>query len=167
MTDVTGRTEPHELRADRYEHYEPFDTHAALRSQIARTRADLGDTISELASRTDVKARATQMVHDVRSRARQAVRQRARRAAMRARGLARSGASSAQRGLQRVSRNPAPVATGAGVGAALGWAMFVLVRRRKRNSSRAFGGYAPWARGLPMRMGKTGARGLARHWGMR
>ncbi len=163
MTDVTRRTESHELHADRYEHYDPFDSHAELRNQIARTRADLGDTISELASRTDVKARATQMVHDVRSRTRQAVRHQARRAAMRTRDLA----GSARHRLQRVSRSPASRATGAGVGAALGWAIFVLARRRRRHSQRASGVRAPWTGGLPIRMGKTGARGRAGRWGVR
>lgn len=203
MTELTKGTQRHEQHTDPYEHYEPFDTTAALRSTIARTRADLGETISELASRTDVKARATQMVHDVRSRAKQAVRDRARRAVNRTRDMIRSGrssaqhglssaqhglqhglssaqhglssaqhglqhgVSSAQHGLQRASRSPASIATGAGLVAALGWAVFTMRRRRRLRAERRSAVRAPWAGGMPVRMGRKGARGRAGRWGLR
>jgi len=115
-----------------YQHFEPFDDKAALRSQIARTRADLGETIGELASRTDVKARAQQMVAGVRSRAKDAVRARARTAVSRTRG----GASSVRHGLGRASRSPASIAAGASAGALAGYGIFELVRRRMRGPGR-------------------------------
>jgi hypothetical protein len=116
---------------DPYEHFEPFDDKAALRNQIARTRADLGDTIEELAARTDVKARAKEMVTDVRSRAGQAVRSRARRVVSRTHGAARSSASSVRGGLGRASQRTARIAAGAGAGALVGYGIFELLRRRR------------------------------------
>jgi hypothetical protein len=41
---------------------------AALRAEIAQTRAQLGTTVEELAGRVDVKARAKQTVEDVKER---------------------------------------------------------------------------------------------------
>jgi hypothetical protein len=111
-----------------YEHFEPFDDKAALRNQIARTRADLGETIEELAARTDVKARAREMVSDVRTRAKDAVRSRARRTG----DAARSGASTVRFGLGRASRSPVSIAAGAGAGALAGYGIYELVRRRMR-----------------------------------
>jgi hypothetical protein len=103
-----------------FEHYEPYDDKAALRSQIASTRADLGQTIEELAWRTDVRARAVQMVSDVRTRAGNAVRSRA-----------RSGASSVRQGLGRVKRGPASLLAGAGAGALAGYCIYDLLQRRR------------------------------------
>jgi hypothetical protein len=114
-----------------YEHYEPYGGKDALRHQIARTRADLGQTIEELASRTDVKARAKEMVSDVRERAKDALRQQVHRAAQRTRDSARSGASSLRTGMGRASRSPVSVAAGAGIGAAVGWGLYELLRRRR------------------------------------
>lgn len=114
-----------------YEHYEPYGGKDALRHQIARVRADLGETIEELASRTDMKARAKEMVSDVRARAKVVVRQQARRAGQRTRESARSGALSLRTGLDRVSRSPASVAAGAGIGAVIGWGVYELLRRRR------------------------------------
>lgn len=128
MTEQPGSTYP-------YEHYEPYDDKAALRNQIARTRADLGDTIQELASRADIKARARQAVSDVRQRAKDAVRSRARRATTRTRGAARSGASSMRTGVRQASRSPVSIAAGAGAGALVGYGIFELLRRRHRSSS--------------------------------
>jgi len=42
-----------------------------LRSQIERTRSDLGETVQQLAAKTDVKTRAKQAVGDTTDRARQ------------------------------------------------------------------------------------------------
>jgi hypothetical protein len=126
---------PVDMREDEqtrpYEHYEPYGGKDALRHQIARTRADLGETIEELASRTDVKARAKEMVSDARERAKDVVRQQARRATRRARESARSGASSLRTRLGGVSRSPVSVAAGAGVGALAGWGIYELLRRRR------------------------------------
>jgi hypothetical protein len=114
-----------------YEHWEPHDGQAALRNQITQTRADLGDTITELAARTDVKARARQAVADVRTRARDAMRGRAQLATMRTRSAARTGASSVQQVLLRLGRTPASVAVGGGVGALVGLGVYTVLRRRR------------------------------------
>jgi hypothetical protein len=119
-----------------YEHFEPYAGPHALRSQIARTRADLGDTIQELASRADVKARAREMVSDARERTKRALRIQARRATRRTRGAAMSGASSVRYGLRRASRTPASVAAGAGLGALAGYGVFELLKRRSRPARR-------------------------------
>lgn len=124
-------------QAPTLEHYEPFDEKAALRNQIARTRADLGETIGELAARTDVKARASQMVSDVRSRAKDAVRARARRAMTRTQGAALQGATSMGAGVARASRRgTATIVAGAGAGALAGYGVFELVRRHWRSAPR-------------------------------
>jgi Protein of unknown function (DUF3618) len=117
--------------AQSYEHWEPHDGNAALRNQITQTRADLGDTISELAARTDVKARARQAVTDARARMRNAVRAKASSATMRTQGVARTGASSARQLLGRVGRSPASIAVSGGAGALLGFGIYVLLRRRR------------------------------------
>lgn len=113
-----------------YEHWEPHDHQAALRNQITRTRADLGDTITELAARTDVKARAREAVAQARTRAQETMRSKAVFAAMRTADAARSGASSARTALNWVGRSPALVAIGGGVGALAGIGIYALVRRR-------------------------------------
>jgi hypothetical protein len=46
---------------------------AALRSEIERTRADLGHTVEALAAKADVKARAHETVAEMKSRARDTV----------------------------------------------------------------------------------------------
>jgi len=128
--------------AQQFEHYEPFDEKAALRNQIARTRADLGETIEELAARTDVKARASQMVSDVRSRAKDAVRTRARRAMARTQSAALQGATSVGSGVERASRGAtaasrrarATVFAGASAGALAGYGVFEMIRRRRQGA---------------------------------
>jgi hypothetical protein len=42
---------------------------AALRSEIEQTRAELGETVEELAARADVKARAKEKVDETKARA--------------------------------------------------------------------------------------------------
>src|SRR5690606_39704931 len=103
-----------------YEHWEPYDANAALRNQITRTRADLGETLSELAARADVKARARQAVSQARDRTRAAVRERARVAAGRTGSIARAGASSARRLRDRVGRTPVAGGARGGAGAPAG-----------------------------------------------
>jgi hypothetical protein len=116
--------------ADPYQHYEPHDGQAALRNQIVQTRADLGETISELASRTDVKARAKEAVTEVRARTKAALKARARDATMRTRGAARSGAESARHVVDRTAHSPASIAVGGGAGALAGLGIYALIRRR-------------------------------------
>lgn len=118
-----------------YEHWEPHDYQAALRNEITQTRADLGNTITELAARVDVKARARQAVSQARNRARAMVRSKAQQASMRMADGARVGAVSARDAMNWMSRNwmsrrPAMVAAGAGAGALAGLGIYALVRRR-------------------------------------
>jgi hypothetical protein len=49
-------------------HHEPADV-AALRQEIARTRAELGATVEALAAKADVKARAHDAVAEAKTRA--------------------------------------------------------------------------------------------------
>ena len=46
---------------------------AALRTDIERTRAELGETVEQLAQKADVKARAKEKVEDVKARAHEQV----------------------------------------------------------------------------------------------
>ena len=64
---------------------------AALRAEIAQTRADLGETVQALAAKADVKARAKEKVAEVR----QNVTQKGTVMAGRAREASPDGASSA------------------------------------------------------------------------
>lgn len=119
-----------QARPQSYEHWEPHDGQAALRNHITQTRADLGDTISELASRADVKARARQAMAQARTRARNAVRSKARVAAERTQGAALSGATSARHVADRMSRSPAMILAGGAAGALAGLGAYALLRRR-------------------------------------
>jgi len=113
-----------------YEHWEPYDANAALRNQITRTRADLGETLSELAARADVKARARQAMSQARDRTRDVLRNQARTAVARTSSLARTGVSSARSLVDRVGRTPAAVVAGGAAGALVGLGIYALLRRR-------------------------------------
>jgi hypothetical protein len=128
MSDPTSGAERPDLYP--YEHYEPYNGQAALRNQIVRTRADLGDTITELAARTDVKARAKEAVSQARTRTKAALQARARLARTRTSGAARSSAESARHFMGRASRNPVSIVAGAGAGALAGLGIYALLRRR-------------------------------------
>jgi hypothetical protein len=118
------------------------DTNDALRSQITRTRADLGETVNELAARTDVKARTQQAVTEARDHARDAAREAAESASMRtgwvagsatssARSLlSRVGDSPAMRLLGRLGDSPATIAAGGAAGALAGLGLYALLGRR-------------------------------------
>jgi hypothetical protein len=123
---------------DPYEHWEPHDGDAALRNQITQTRADLGETITELAARVDVKARARQAVAQARSRAREAVWEKTRAAALRTKVAARSGASSARRLLDRTAQSRVSLAIGGGAAALAGLGVYALTRRRTTFRAGAF-----------------------------
>jgi len=113
-----------------YEHWEPYDANAALRNQITRTRTDLGETLSELAARADVKARARQAVSQARDRTRDVLREQARSTVARTSRVARAGVSSAQRLMDRVGRTPTTVVAGGAAGALVGLGIYALLRRR-------------------------------------
>jgi hypothetical protein len=113
-----------------YEHWEPYDANAALRNEITRVRADLGETLSELAARADVKARARQAMVHAADRTRAALRDRTRSAVTRTGRAARTGVSSARQLVDRMGRTPATVVAGGAAGALLGLGIYVLLRRR-------------------------------------
>jgi head-tail adaptor len=92
---------------------------AELREEIARTRADLGDTVEELAAKTDVKARAKDAASDAAEKAK------AELADAKVRGQEMAADLADQ-----VRRRPLPLAA---IGAAVviaGVVIFVLRRRR-------------------------------------
>ena len=107
------------------------DTNDALRNQITRTRADLGDTVTELAARTDVKARTRQAVSETREHAKDAVRDAAEAASMRTGWVAGSATSSARTLMDRLGGSSAPrIAAGGAAGALAGLGLYALLRRR-------------------------------------
>jgi len=98
----------------------------ALRSEIAQTRADLGDTVSALSAKTDVKARASDAVGHVAEQTRQKARA--------VGDQVKAGAVSVRDTIADVEvpavvRRPVPVAVL--VGAAVGVALVVLWWRRR------------------------------------
>ena len=127
---------------------------AALRAEIAQTRADLGETVQALAAKADVKARAKEQVEQTKQKvkaqaaeatqkARQAagvasgkVRTVASQAGGKARGTAmqvrESGAlDKAQGAREQVRRNPVPFAAVLATSVAV-IALILIVRGRRR-----------------------------------
>jgi hypothetical protein len=126
--------------AQSYEHLEPYDQQAALRNQIVRTRADLGDTLQELAARADVKARAREAVAGAKLRAREAVRSRVSRLGMG--GGASDSDASAARHLLGAGPGPITIVAGGAAGALAGYGLFKLLRSQRsgrRPLGRAWG----------------------------
>jgi hypothetical protein len=113
-----------------FEHWEPYDANAALRNQITRTRADLGETLSELVARADVKARARQAISQARERTRDALREGTRTAVAQTNRVARAGASSAQRLMDRMGRKRAAIVIGGAAGTLVAVGVYALLRRR-------------------------------------
>lgn len=123
------------MDANPYEHLEPYDPQAALRNQIVRTRADLGDTLQELASRTDVKARAREAVADAKVRAKQAVRSRVTHLGRRSKDAASAGGDSARVTMVRAG-GPVTIVVGTGAGALVGYGVYKLLQTRKHGRRR-------------------------------
>lgn len=99
---------------------------AALREEIKRTRAELGETVQLLAAKADVKARVKQSA----SQARERFRERAGATAARVReqaGNAQSGTPGAS-----IRTNPVPLATAIGVAASAVAVILLVMRRRRR-----------------------------------
>lgn len=106
-----------------------------LRAEIERTRAELGETVQELAAKADVKSRAKQAVGDAAGRARQrlaGVQEQATQAA----GTVAGKASAARRQLADSDlpasvRRPLPLAAIAAGAAALIITVVAVARRRR------------------------------------
>ncbi|MFY1691251.1 DUF3618 domain-containing protein [Plantactinospora sp. WMMB782] len=134
----------------------------AIRADIARTRAELGGTVQQLARRADVKTRAREKAAEVRGRAvrwRDRTATTAQVATVRARHLGRLGTERAteatRRGADRateatrravgeVRQRPVPYA-GALAGLAAAGAAALLVRRHRAARARSRG----WRRWVP------------------
>jgi len=158
--------------AQSYERSEPHDANAAQRNQIAQTRADLGNTLTELAARTDVKARTRQAVSQARDRAKNQLRERAQSATtrtrqavaqarhraknelqeraqfatMRTQEAASSGASSARDLRERAGRTPASIPVGGAVAALAALGIYAVLRRRSRSHRTAPSRWTPRTR---------------------
>ena len=117
----------------------------ALRAEIKRTRADLGETVQALAAKADVKARAKEQVEQTKQKvkaqaveatekvrgAAAAATDRVRHAGASARAAAAEAGDQAQGATEQVRRNPIPVAAVlAGVVAVIGVILIVRGRRR-------------------------------------
>jgi len=116
---------------------------AALRSDIERTREELGETVEALAAKADVKARAREKVDDVKVRAQEQVEQAKEAAKDKAERLAQSTGDL----MQELRTEPAVPARRAALGvrdsvrdnpqrwvavAAVALVVVYLVRRRRR-----------------------------------
>lgn len=119
---------------------QPSDSEA-LREEIRRTRADLGETVQALTAKADVKGRVKdvaahkkdELVHQAQQRTEQ-VRERARHGRDWATGQARYAGGLARDSVYELGaaarRSPRPFAVAAGVAAAL--ILFLATRRRRR-----------------------------------
>jgi Protein of unknown function (DUF3618) len=107
-----------------------------LRAEIEQTRADLGETVQELAAKADVKARAKQAVGDTAGRARQKLADVKDQAAQAAGTVAEKAATARQQladsDLPAPVRRPLPLAAiTAGVAAVI--VTLIVVARRRRS----------------------------------
>jgi ElaB/YqjD/DUF883 family membrane-anchored ribosome-binding protein len=117
----------------------------ALRAEIKRTRADLGETVQALAAKADVKARAKEQVEQTKQKVKAqaaeatgkvrevavAASDRVRHVGAGARVAAAEAGEKAQDTTEQVRRNPIPVvAVLAGVVAVIGVILIVRGRRR-------------------------------------
>ena len=95
-----------------------------IRTDIERTRGDLGDTVEALSAKTDVKARASEAVDEAKARASEAASEAKARTADKARQVA-----------DTARRRPVPFAAVlAAIGTAVATGMLI---RRRRNKARA------------------------------
>jgi len=103
---------------------------AQLRAEIARTRAELGETVQALAARADVKARLHEQADEAKAR----LRERMHTAAADARAAASDAPARAQLAAKRlgaaIRANPVPYAVAFGATAAL--ITFIRWRRNRR-----------------------------------
>jgi hypothetical protein len=125
-----------------------------IREDIERTRDDLGQTVEELAAKTDVKARTRQAAERAKAQARERAerakaqaRERAERARAQARAKVVGRAQSVQHqseqlrhkateGMQR-ARRPAPAATAATAAGAAAAAAGTIIFLRRRRAAKA------------------------------
>jgi hypothetical protein len=112
---------------------------AAIRADIERTRAELGDTVEALAAKTDVKARAQDAAHAAKVRVQDGVAETAHAVADEARQVRRV-----------IARRPVPAAAVAGLAAAV-TALLVILRQRssrRRAARRARARLGRWGRSI-------------------
>jgi hypothetical protein len=104
----------------------PVDDPDVIRAAIAQTRAELGDSVQELADRADVKTHAREKVAEVKDRAAQVTD----RATDTAQLAAQRATDTVRQAAGRVPRRPTPYA-GVVAGLAAVSATVMLVRRRR------------------------------------
>ncbi|MFC7545299.1 DUF3618 domain-containing protein [Plantactinospora sp. GCM10030261] len=103
----------------------------ALRAEIQRTRADLGETVQALTAKADVKARLKESAAQTKARVREQAAQRADRVRRQAGHTAGTVRLQAGQTAQRVRRDPVPwAAVAAGVLTVV--AVILVVRGRRR-----------------------------------
>jgi ElaB/YqjD/DUF883 family membrane-anchored ribosome-binding protein len=104
----------------------------ALRYEIERTRAELGETVELLAARADVKARAQEAMDEVKGRARAKAADASKRAQDLVQQVRSDPRGSAERVLDRLGRSVRENPTGWMVGVGVLLAFLALVDRRRR-----------------------------------
>ncbi|MCY1143771.1 DUF3618 domain-containing protein [Actinoplanes sp. Pm04-4] len=106
-----------------------------LRAEIEQTRADLGDTVEQLAAKADVKARAKQAVGDATDTAREKLAGLKDQAAQTAGVVSEKAATAKQQlansDLPEPIRRPLPLAAIVAAAAAVIVTVVVVVRRRR------------------------------------
>jgi ElaB/YqjD/DUF883 family membrane-anchored ribosome-binding protein len=106
-----------------------------IRTDIERTRGDLGDTVEALSAKTDVEARASEAVDEAKARASEAVDEAKARASEAASEAKARTADKARQVADTARRRPVPFAAVlAAIGTAVATGMLI---RRRRNKARA------------------------------
>jgi hypothetical protein len=101
-----------------------------IRTDIERTRGDLGETMERLADKADVKARAQEAADHAKAQVREKITTGAQTVQRQSSELAHKAAEKATEGAQRARRRPAPVAAIAATAAGAAAGIAVLRRRR-------------------------------------
>jgi ElaB/YqjD/DUF883 family membrane-anchored ribosome-binding protein len=104
----------------------------ALRYEIERTRAELGETVELLAAKADVKARAQEAMDEVKGRARAKAAEASKRAEELMQEVRSDPGGAAQRALDALGRSVREHPTGWMVGVGVLLAFLALVDRRRR-----------------------------------
>jgi hypothetical protein len=133
---------PHDSAADPAASGDP----AAIRADIERTRAELGDTVEALAAKTDVKARAQDAAHAAKVRAQDAAHAAKVRVQDGVAETAHAAADEAREVGRVIARRPVPAAAVAGLAAAVTAALVILGQRsrRRRAARRALRARRRW-----------------------
>jgi uncharacterized protein DUF3618 len=109
-----------------------------IRTDIERTRDDLGETVAQLAAKADVKARAHEAADQAKTQLRDKVTTGVHSVQQHPGELAHKAAGRVAEGAHRARRRPAPAATAAtAAGAAAAGTILIALRRRRAARARA------------------------------